>query len=139
MPVNSTGLNEIFTMPDVSVHSAIRPGNPASVPDFLKIMTMKAAKPGAQGVGGTSVGAPSVGDGNPTAAVAVAKAGSEFAEDLQIAEDDTDMPLDLQIPAMLTPQERPVAAAKLPAADFAATAQRQQEAQAQMAAARAPP
>lgn len=126
MPVNSTGLNEIFTLPELSVHSAIRPGIPASVPDFLKIMTMKAATPATTAAPSAPVGAPSADDGNPTAAAAaLAAAGSEAGEDIQTTEDDADMPFDLQIPAMLTPQEKPVAAPKLPAVRFAIAEQQQ--------------
>lgn len=99
MSVNATGLGEMLTMPELSVQAAVRPGNPASAPDFLTIMALKAA-PHAKGV---AVGLPSAGDGNPTVegAQPLVVPGADASE---TAESDVDMAFDLPLPAMPAPQ-----------------------------------
>jgi len=102
MSVNATGLGELLGMPELSVQTAIRPGIPASAPDFLSIMALKAAAPAKA----AAVGVPSAGDGNPTT--------EETMEDAQAvpvpgaAQDQTDesadMAFDLQLPATPAPQ-----------------------------------
>lgn len=117
MSVNATGLGELLGMPELSVQTAIRPGIPASAPDFLSIMALKAAPPAK----GLAVGLPSTGDGNPTAEDAPAAAPSA-ANVIETAESDMDMAFDLQLPAM--PKPSPAPDPKTPGARFAAVAAR---------------
>ncbi|WBX82388.1 flagellar hook-length control protein FliK [Sphingosinicella microcystinivorans] len=118
MSVNATGLGEMLTMPELSVQAAVRPGIPASVPDFLTIMALKAA-PHAKGV---AVGLPSAGDGNPTAegAQPLVVPGADASE---TAESDVDMAFDLPLPAMPAPQPS-ASEPKASGARFAAVAAR---------------
>ncbi|BBE36067.1 flagellar hook-length control protein FliK [Sphingosinicella microcystinivorans] len=121
MSVTATGLGELLGMPDLSVQTAIRPGIPASAPDFRAIMTLKAAMPSKGLVPGAAVGLPSTGDGNPT------------TEDVQSApvpgtvldqtDESADMAFDLQLPAMPA-QQSPAPGPKTPGARFAAIAAR---------------
>ena len=119
MSVNATGLGEMLTMPELSVQAAVRPGIPASAPDFLTIMALKAAPP-AKGV---AVGLPSAGDGNPTVegAQPLVVPGADASE---TAESDVDMAFDLPLPAMPAPQPS-ASEPKASGARFAAVAARQ--------------
>lgn len=118
MSVNATGLGEMLAMPELSVQAAVRPGIPASAPDFLTIMALKAAPP-AKGI---AVGLPSADDGNPTAegAPPLVVPG---ADTTRTAESDVDMAFDLPLSAMPAPQ--PAASEpKVSGARFAAVAAR---------------
>lgn len=125
MSVTATGLGELLGMPDLSVQTAIRPGIPASAPDFLSIMALKSAPPAKGAVPGLAVGLPSAGDGNPTTEDAQATPLPDAAIDP--TDEGADMAFDLQLPAMPA-QQSPVAGPKTPAARFAAIAARHQAA-----------
>ncbi len=128
MSVNATGLCELLGIPELSVHTAVRPGNPATVPDFLSIMALKAAAPakgampGQVAVPGAVVGLPSTGDGIPTVAGAAPTIESAIPGATQqaipgdIAESEMDMDFDLQLPAL--PAQQAPATGKTPAARF---------------------
>jgi flagellar hook-length control protein FliK len=122
MSVNATGLGELLGMPDLSVQTAIRPGIPASVPDFLSIMAMKSAPLAKDAVPSLAVGLPSAGDGNPTTEDAQAAPLPGAAIDQ--TDEGADMAFDLQLPAMPA-QQSSVAGPKTPAARFPAIAARQ--------------
>lgn len=121
MSVTATGLGELLGMPELSVQTAIRPGVPASVPDFLSIMALKAAPPAKGAVPGLPVGLPSAGDGNPTAesVQAVPVPGAVLDQ----TDESADMAFDLQLPAMPA-QQSPAPEPKTPSARFAAIAAR---------------
>ncbi|MEA3538473.1 MAG: flagellar hook-length control protein FliK [Pseudomonadota bacterium] len=121
MSVTATGLGELLGMPDLSVQTAIRPGIPASVPDFLSIMALKAAPPAKGAVPGLPVGLPSAGDGNPTAesVQAVPVPGAALDQ----TDEGADMAFDLQLPAMPA-QQSPAPEPKTQSARFAAIAAR---------------
>lgn len=119
MSVTATGLGELLGKPDLSVQTAIRPGVPASVPDFLSIMALKAAPPAKGAVPGLPVGLPSAGDGNPTAESVQAVPEPGAAPDQ--TDEGADMAFDLQLPAMPA-QQSPAPEPKTPSARFAAIA-----------------
>ena len=119
MSVTATGLGELLGMPDLSVQTAIRPGVPASVPDFLSIMALKAAPPAKGAVPGLPVGLPSAGDGNPTTESVQAVPVPGAAPDQ--TDESADIAFDLQLPAMPA-QQSPAPEPKTPSARFAAIA-----------------
>jgi flagellar hook-length control protein FliK len=108
-------------MPDLSVQTAIRPGIPATAPDFHSIMALKSASPAKGAVPGVAVGLPSAGDGNPTTEDAQAAPLPDAA--LSETNESADMAFDLQLPAMPA-QQSPAPGPKTPGTRFAAIAAR---------------